>query len=495
MSIDPRELDGSQINQELAAELAGLSADELERSMTEAAPAPPKADERGRLRGRIIEIRGGEVLIDVGGKSEAFSPIAEFSPEHPPVIGEVHTFMMQGLDRESGMMRLSLREARSGANIEDLRIGDVIEGRVTGLNIGGLELEAGGLRAFMPKSQVELHRVEDFAPFVGRRFECLVTEVDRKGRTLVLSRRRVLEKQREELRKQVRDTLAEGQVCMGVVQRITEFGAFVDIGGIEGLLHIGELSHARVRNVRDVLKEGAQVQVQILKLDHAKERISLGMKQLSPDPWTVVPANYRIGETVDGRVTKLMDFGAFVELSPGVEGLIPVSEISWTQRVRHPRDVLKEDDAVRVAVLALDLENRKITLSLKALGSDPWKDVATRYTPDSIVSGVVMRLTDFGAFVQLEEGVEGLVHISEMSDRRIASAGEVCKPGDVVKMRVKSVDPAQRRISLSIRSAVEPAPGAAPVGAGAPARGGAMSHAAPPPAKKSNKRLKGGLDG
>ncbi len=489
MSIDPRELDGSQINQELAAQLAGLSSEDLERSMSGAAPSQPKGDERGRLRGRIIEIRSGEVLVDVGGKSEAFCPVAEFSPEHPPLIGEVHTFMMQGLDRESGMMRLSLREGRTDASIETVRVGDVVEARVTGLNIGGLELEAGGLRAFMPKSQVELHRVEDFAPFVGRRFDCTVTEVDRKGRTLVLSRRRVLEKQREEMRKTVRETLAEGQVRKGVVQRITEFGAFVDIGGIEGLLHIGELSYGRVRNVRDVLKEGDEVQVQILKIDNEKERISLGMKQLTPDPWTVVEGNYRIGETVDGRIVKLMDFGAFVELAPGVEGLIPVSEISWTQRVRHPKDVLKEGDSVRVSVLGVDLEKRKITLSLKALGSDPWKDITTRYTPDAIVSGVVQRLTDFGAFVQLEEGVEGLVHISEMSDKRIRSAGEVCKPGDVVKMRVKSVDPEQRRISLSIKGAMEPAPSSAPAAAGAP---GKPAQAAPP--RKTNKKLKGGLD-
>jgi small subunit ribosomal protein S1 len=222
----------------------------------------------------------------------------------------------------------------------------------------------------------------------------------------------------------------------------------------------------------------------VLKIDLVKDRISLGMKQLTPDPWNVVAGNYRAGATVEGRVVKLMDFGAFVELEPGVEGLIPISEMSWTQRVRHPSDLLSENDAVRVSVLAVDVEKRKISLSLKALGEDPWHGIEGRYEPDAIVSGAVTRLTGFGAFVQLEEGVEGLVHISEMSERRVHKPESVVKVGDVVKVRIKSVDLEQHRISLSMKQVGGPAPGG-PEGA---------AEAPPAPPKKRKRPLKGGLE-
>ena len=484
VAIDPLDFDNDALKAELAQEIQEMSSADLER-MAVGGPSTPKADEHGRLRGRIVEVRAADVLVDVGGKSEAYCPLDEFDAAEPPQPGQLHAFVLQGVETDTGMLRLSLREARTTADIENLRVGDVVEGRVTGVNIGGLELDIRGLRGFMPKSQVDLNRIDDFAPFVGHRMECCISEVNRRGRTLVLSRRRLLERQREEARGELLTTLAEGDTRKGVVRRLTDFGAFVDIGGVEGLLHIGDMSYARVKHPRDVLKEGDEIEVRILKIDAAKERISLGMKQLAPDPWTLVPANVRVGETMEGRVTKLMDFGAFVAVSDGVEGLIPISEISWTQRVRHPRDVLKEGDGVRVSVLAVDAEKRKITLSLKALSSDPWQGIADRYTIGGIVSGRVLRLADFGAFVELEEGVEGLVHISEMSEKRIRAAGDVCKPGDVVQVRVKAVDPEQRRISLSMRIS-EPAP-AEPTHRGGPA-------AAPAAPKLRKKPLKGGLD-
>jgi small subunit ribosomal protein S1 len=307
----------------------------------------------------------------------------------------------------------------------------------------------------MPKSQVDLARVEDFTPYIGRRLECEVSEIDRRGKTVVLSRRRLLERQREKARQELVQTLAEGQVRKGIVRRLTEFGAFVDIGGIEGLLHVSDIRWGRVGKPSDVLKVGDEIDVQILKLDLEKKRISLGAKQLQSDPWELVSANYRVGAQVNGRVIRLADFGAFVELEPGIEGLLPISEISWTHRLRHPKDALNENDTVRVAVIALDPEKRKLTLSLKQLSTDPWKDIEQRYLPDSVVSGRVARLAEFGAFVELEDGVEGLVHISELSDKRVKTVGELVKPGDVVQVRVKSVVAEQRRISLSMKSAVE----------------------------------------
>ncbi len=490
MNVDPKDVAGEAFDREVEGALAELTHEAMDR-IAATRPVQAKADERGRIRGRIISVRGGDVFVDIGGKSEAFVPLDEFDTHHPPQPEQTFDFIMHGFDSESGLMRLSLREVRTGHELSSVKPGDVVEGRVTGLNIGGLELQIGALRGFLPKSQVELMRVDDFAHYIGKRLECEVTEVDRRGKNLVLSRRRLLEKQREAARHELVAQLAEGQVRSGVVSRLTDFGAFVDIGGgVEGLLHVSDLSYARIKSPTELLKPGDQVEVKILKLDTARDRISLGMKQLQADPWNLVAANYRPGQQADGRVVKLMDFGAFVELEPGVEGLIPVSEMSWTQRVRHPRDVLKEGDSVRVSVLTVDVEQRRISLSLKALSVDPWAGVAERYPADSIVSGVVARISEFGAFIQLEDGVEGLAHISELSEQRVRRVDDVVKPGQVLKVRIKSVDLEQRRVSLSLRGTSEPAPGEA-----APTAEADAAAAPPPPPAKSKKRpqLRGGL--
>ncbi len=486
--FDPHALDGDRLNLEMERALGELTPAEMEKIANVRPVLRPRENEHGKVQGRIVEIRGDTVYVDIGSKSEAFLPLNEFPEDRRPAAGEPYEFVMHGLDADSGLMRLSLREVRIGADIETVRIGDVVEGRVTGVNIGGLELNCQGLRGFMPRSQVDLQRIEDFAPFIGRTLECEVTEVNRRGRSVVVSRRRVLERHREQQREELRGELAEGQVHQGVVRRLTDFGAFVDLGGIEGLLHISDISYGRLKHPSEALKEGDQITVQIRKVDTIKDRISLGMKQLQPDPWTVVPANYHAGQTVDARVLSLQNFGAFVELQPGVEGLIPISEMSWVQRVRHPRDVLKEGDPVRCAILDLNPEQRKITLSLKALSADPWTTAAERYKPDEEVTGRVTNLVEYGAFVQLEEGVEGLVHISEMSDKRIHKPDDVCKVGEVVQVRVKSVDVAQRRVSLSMRPKVDRA-----------AHAQAASRAAQPEpvvasVAKKKRPLKGGLD-
>jgi small subunit ribosomal protein S1 len=451
VSIDPHDLDDFELKRELDAQVGDLLAHDLERRMSAPPPSMPAADARGRIPGRIISINGPDVFVDIGSKSEGVLPLDEFEPDEPPVIGQVLNLVPQGFDRESGLMRLSLREARVQADLESLRVGDVVKGRVTGSNIGGLELRVHGLRGFMPMSQVDLVRHEDFAAFMGHWLECEVTEIDRRGKKVVLSRRRVLERERAEEREQLRFQLEEGQVRKGVVRRLADFGAFVDLGGIDGLLHISDISYSRLGHPREMLKEGQEIEVKVLKVDLVKDRISLGLKQLAADPWSLVENKYRAGDTIEGRVTKLMDFGAFVELEPGIEGLIPVSELSWTQRVTHPKDIVHVGDAVRVAVLGVSAEKRKISLSLKALGADPWSGAAERYQPEAVVSGLVTRTTTFGAFVQLEEGLEGLVHISQLSDQRVRAVGDVLKVGEVIQVRVLTVDTPQRRISLSLK--------------------------------------------
>lgn len=487
VSINPQDLANEALRLELAREVGDVSAEDLER-MSGRMPAEPAVNERGRVEGRIVEIRGGDVFVDIGGKSEAFVALSEFEEHHPPQPGQTYEFVMHGLDAESGLMRLSLREARLQADLESLQVGDVIEARVSGVNLGGLELLAGSLRAFMPKSQVELERVEDFSGYIGRRLECQITEIDRKNRSLVVSRRKLLERERAAMRDQLKFSLEVGQVRRGVVRRLTDFGVFVDIGGLEGMVHISDLRHGHVRHPGDVVKVGDTVDVKVLKIDLVKDRISLGIKQLTPDPWDLAAANYRVGDAVNGTVVRLADFGAFVELEPGVEGLIPLSEMSWTQRVRRPQDVLKEGDSVRCAIVSVEPDKRRISLSLKALAQDPWTGVEERYPPNSVVSGRVKQLAEFGAFIELEEGVEGLVHISEMSEKRIKSPGEVVKAGDVIQVRVKSVDTAQRRISLSMK--IAPAPRESENAA--PAAEQEPKPAAP--ARKRKKPLRGGLD-
>lgn len=479
MSIDPHDLDDAQMKRELAEQLGEVSPEELER-MASAEPRPIGPDEKGRITGKVISISGEDVFVDVGAKSEGVAPLSEFEPDEPPEVGQVLEFIPHGFDRESGLMRLSLREAVVEASLDTLRVGDVVKARVTGSNIGGLELRVHGLRGFMPMSQVDLVRHEDFASFIGRWLESEVTEIDRRGKNLVLSRRRVLEREREEERQQLRFQLEEGQVRKGIVRRLTDFGAFVDLGGIDGLLHVSDMSYARVNHPREILKKDQEIDVKVLKVDLVKDRISLGMKQLQTDPWTLVEGKYNVGETIEGKITRLMDFGAFVQLEDGIEGLIPISEMSWTHRVMHPKDVVAVGDAVRVVILAVDAKKRKVSLSLKALGEDPWTGVTDRYPPESTVSGAVTRTTNFGAFVQLEDGVEGLVHISELSHQRVRAVTDVVKVGQVVQVRVLSVDPEQRRIGLSIKTPQEE---------GTPA----AEAAAPKPEKKRKRALRGGL--
>lgn len=487
MSTTPHDFDDAQLQREIEAGLSEMHSDELERAMlarSHVRRAPTESGER--VHGTIISIKGPDVYVDYGAKSEGVVPIDEFPPDQPPVVGQAVSLVPHGLERESGLMRLSVHETKTAASLDSLKVGDVVKARVTGSNIGGLELRVQGLRGFMPLSHVDLNRIEDFAHFVGRWLECEVVEVDRRGKRIVLSRRKLLERQREEERIQLRGTLAEGQVRRGIVRRLAPFGAFVDLGGLDGLLHVSDMSYSRINDPKEVVKEGDEIEVKILKIDHERERVSLGLKQLAADPWTFVEGKYHTGEAVEGRVTRLMDFGAFVELEPGIEGLIPISEMTWTHRIHHPKDVLKVGDHVRVSVLAVSGEKHKLSLSLKALAQDPWNGITERYPNDTIVSGAVTRLTDFGCFVQLEEGVEGLVHISQMSEQRVRTVGDVVQPGQVIQVKVLGVDAAQRRISLSIKGAHTPAEAL-------PTEAEAAAAAVATEKKRKKKPLRGGL--
>jgi small subunit ribosomal protein S1 len=402
--------------------------------------------------------------------------------ETEPKVGDEIEFDVEKYDAREGLLILK-RKGAANANVswENLEVGQVVEGTVTGTNKGGLELDVKGMRAFMPAGQVDIYFNPDLSVFTGQKLKAEVTQFDARAKNLILSRRNILEREKEEAKGKLMTELAEGQVRRGTVRSVMDYGAFVDLGGVDGLLHISEMSHRRGHKPSEFVKIGDVIDVKILKIDQETGKLSLSLKQArGVDPWLDAATKYAIGTQVTGRVTKVENFGAFIEVEEGVEGLLPVSEISW-QRVKHPSDVVREGDTVRLVVLSVDQVARKMSFSLKQAGPDPWKTANEKYATDMIVSGTVTRTVDFGAFVELEPGLEGLVHISELSDRQVRQTTDVVKTGEQVKVRVLELDAGARRISLSIKGAI---------GAG----DASVANTTPTTQKKRKTPLRGGLD-
>lgn len=440
-------------------------------------------------RGRVVLVSKDNVFVDFGGKSQGVASIIQFESEIPEVGTEVD-FVVERYDKEEGVLVLTKRGA-SSANVswENLEVGQIVEATVTGTNKGGLELEVKNMRAFMPAGQVELFHVPSFDDYIGRKLSAEVTKFERDQRNLVLSRRNVLEREREENKVKLLAELSEGQIRRGTIRSVMDFGAFVDLGGIDGLLHVSELTFKRGVRPADVVKEGDVVDVKILRIDRATGKLALSLKQArGTDPWSDASTKYAVGSTVTGRVTKVENFGAFIEVEEGIEGLLPVSEMSY-QRIRHPADVAKVGDTMKLVVISQDQVQRKMSFSLKQAGPDPWKTAKERYYVDGVYDGKVTRVVDFGAFVELEAGLEGLIHVSELADKRVRTPGDIVQPGQEVKVRVVEIDSDSRRIGLSLRKVVE---GKASTASGE----GAANTATPAVAVKARPKLqlKGGLD-
>ena len=446
------------------------------------------ADTRGRLGGAqvgtVIEVDKGnnDVMVDLGGKNQGLVPLDAFDAE--PKIGAEIEVEVERFDPHESLYILR-RKGDATANVDwsSLRPGSVVEGMVEKKNKGGLEIKVGQIRAFMPAGQVDTEFHEDLQIFVGQKLKAEVTKVDRAERNLLLSRRVLLEREQAVQREKLMEELDVDQIRRGTVKRVTEFGAFVDLGGIDGLLHVSEMGHNRHAKAADLVKVGDLVDVKIVKFDPETGRMSLSLKALMADPWANAEANYPVGSAVTGRVTKLETFGAFVEVDEGLEGLLPVSEISW-QRINHPRDVVSEGQMLRVVVLSVDPLEKRMSLSLKQAGADPWAGVEARYPKHAVVPGKVTRVMDFGAFTELEPGLEGLIHVSELSDRRIRNAGDVVRPGQEVNVRVLDVDPETRRLSLSLKQAVGTTPTETP----------AVASDVPAEKRKPRPNLRGGLE-
>jgi small subunit ribosomal protein S1 len=413
------------------------------------------------VRGRVVEVRDSEVLVDIGYKSEGTIPIEEFRLSGPPKIGDEIEVYLEAKEDSEGLIVLSKDKADKikvwDAMSRSYDSGTPVDGRVVEVVKGGLAVDV-GVRAFLPGSQVDLRPVKNLGSMVGQTIRAKVIKLNRRRGNVVLSRRAVLEEEREEKKKHTLAVLTEGMVLTGTVKNITDYGAFIDLGGIDGLLHVTDMSWGRIGHPSEIFQVGAQVEVVVLHFDRESGRVSLGYKQKSSDPWAAVDQRFPVGARVAGRVVSLTNYGAFVELEPGVEGLVHVSEMSWTRRVRHPSKVVNVGDTVEVIVLDVNKASKRISLGMKQVEADPWDTIDQRYQPGLRVQGRVRNLTDFGAFVELEPGVDGLLHISDMSwTRNLGHPSELLKKGQPVETQILGIDKENKRISLGLKQ-IQPDP-------------------------------------
>jgi small subunit ribosomal protein S1 len=439
------------------APVSGVDAEDYQHFLEDYSHlAPPSRHEV--IEGRVLKIRGADVFIDFGSKSDGVTPLAEFQDYDGNTTvqpGDIVEVMVEGGYTAEGYVQLS-HEKASRVKIWDnleraLNEELIISGRVLGRVKGGLSVDI-GIRAFMPGSQVDPRPIRNVDQFIGQDIPVKVVKLNRRRGNAVVSRKAAVQEEVESRKSLTLGMIHEGAVLTGTVKNLTEYGAFIDLGGIDGLLHVTDISWGRVAHPSEVLATGQEVTVQVLKYDPSKERVSLGIKQLTPDPWEGVAERVTPGSRVMGRVVTVTDYGAFVELEPGIEGLIHISEMTWSRRMRHPSKVVKPGDRVESVVLDVNTAERRISLGLKQLEANPWTTVESRYSVGSVVEGRVRNMTEFGAFIEIEEGIDGLVHVSDLSwTRRIKHPSEALRKGSMVQAVILAIDAAHKRLSLGIK--------------------------------------------
>jgi small subunit ribosomal protein S1 len=427
----------------------------LESYTLETEPAP---SEDNVFKGSVVKITPTHVVVDIGFKSEGLVPIAEVTNADGQVKfqpGDEIEVMVQRGENEEGAVLLSHERAQRVRVWEQIdkayHSKEPIKGRVVERVKGGVSVDI-GVKAFMPGSQVDVHPVRNLEGLKGQEIDVRVIKLNKKRGNIVVSRKVILEEETASKREKTLEHLQEGSIMTGTVKNLTDYGAFVDLGGIDGLLHITDMSWGRLTHPRDLVHVGDQIQVKVLKFDRDKLRVSLGFKQLTPDPWLDAAERYPIGARVKGRVLSVTDYGAFVELEQGIEGLVHVSEMSWSKRMKHPSKLVNVGDAIDCVVLNVNPQERRISLGLKQLESNPWERLHEKYPIGSTVEGRVRNLTDFGAFIEIEDGIDGLVHVSNLSwTKRVKHPSEVLKKGEKVKAVVLGIEPEQRRLSLGVK--------------------------------------------
>ncbi len=406
------------------------------------------------VQGHILEIRPHEVLVDIGYKSEGVIPLSEFDDSEIEVGDEVEV-LLERLENDEGMVVLSKEKAAHKQNWEKIVTvfqGDgLIKGKVRSVVKGGLTVNI-GVEAFLPASQIDIVPPKDLQQFVGNIYDFKIVKINDDRKNVVLSRRELIEQERADKRSRFLDTVKPGDRVTGSVKNITDFGAFIDLDGMDGLLHITDISWGRINHPSELLKVGQELDVVVLDINKERERISLGLKQTQGNPWADIEKRFPVGDRVKGKVINLVPYGAFVQIEDGVEGLIHVSEMSWTRRVTKPSEILEQDQVVEAVVLGINTDEQKISLGLRQLEANPWDEIETRFTIGNTVKGKVRNMTAYGAFVELEDGIDGMVHVSDMSwTRKINHPSELLKKGDEIEASVIAIDKTNQRISLGLK--------------------------------------------
>jgi small subunit ribosomal protein S1 len=411
------------------------------------------------VKGRIIERRPREVMVDIGYKSEGAIDLNEFSSTDDLAIGQEIEVLLERLENEDGQVILSRQKAAHKQNWDKIvklsEAGKTVQGLVKGIVKGGLMVDV-GVEAFLPSSQIDINPPKNLREFLGQTLECRIVKLNEDRKNVVLSRRELIEEERNEKRAKLLSHLDKGAKVKGRVKNLTEFGAFVDLDGLDGLLHVTDMTWGRLGHPSELLQTGQEIEVLVLEIDKERLRVSLGLKQMSENPWDKIAEKYPVNLKVRGKITSLVPYGAFIQLEPGVEGLVHVSELSWTRRIARPSDILQEGQEIDAIVITVSKEEQKLSLSVRHLEPNPWEEIHLRYPVGRPVKGVVRNTTAYGAFVELEEGIDGMIHVSDMSwTRKPAHASEIVKKGDTVDAQVLGIDKANQRISLGLKQLAE----------------------------------------
>jgi small subunit ribosomal protein S1 len=408
------------------------------------------------VTGRVSKIVGDDVVVDIGFKSEGVLSKREWDEDpQGPEVGDEIEVLLEAVEEEGGVVMISKRKAARIRGwervINEHKEGDVVKGHVTRKIKGGLLVDI-GVNVFLPASQVDIRRPNDIGDYIGTDIECMILKIDEARRNIVVSRRQLIEREREEMKRKLLNEIEVGQIRKGIVKNIAEFGAFVDLGGIDGLLHITDMSWGRIGHPSEMVKIDEQIEVMILNVDRDKEKIALGLKQKEPSPWDNVEAKYPVGAQVQGEVVNVMSYGAFVKLEEGIEGLVHISEMSWTKRINHPNELVSVGDRIEVVVLGINKDQQEISLGMKQTQPNPWDEVAQKYPAGTVVKGTVRNLTNYGAFIEIEEGIDGLLHVSDISwVRKIGHPSEILEKGQEIECQVLSVDQDRKRIALGVK--------------------------------------------
>jgi small subunit ribosomal protein S1 len=449
-----------QLDEETHDDIRAAFPDE-DGGLTDWLTSEPQTYESNKIvSGRVLEIRGEDVVIDIGYKSEGIIKLEEWKDEAGDLVaipkpGDVIEVLLETAEDDEGTIGLSYRKAKRQKEWEAIlskhKEGDVVTGLVGKKIKGGLLINI-GVNVFLPASQVDIRRPPDIGEYIGQNIQCMILKIDEVRRNIVVSRRKLIEVMREKMKKELLGELQIGQIRKGIVKNIADFGAFVDLGGIDGLLHITDMGWHRVTNPHDVVKINQELEVYILNIDYEREKIALSLKHKTPSPWQNIETKYPVGSRHSGEVVNIMPYGAFVKLEPGIEGLVHISEMSWTKRISHPNEVVSSGDKVEVQVLNINHDKKEISLGMKQCQQNPWDEVAKKYPPGTQVSGVVRNLTSYGAFIEIEEGIDGLLHVSDMSwVRKVSNPSEVVQKNQKVTCVVLSVDQERKRVALGLK--------------------------------------------